>query len=199
MRSSGQANCPPPLGRRARWRGEDSRLIPLESDSLHRSIVLALEGRLALNDGEDGGSGRLEWRTSADDSELSFRGALGRGAWRLESDASGARLSLADGSSWESDSLDDLVRRHAGWQVPVTELSWWARGLAAPGGWQTRDLDPDGNLALLEQAGWRIEYSAYRDVSSVAMPGRMTARKQDYTVKLAIRRWSLDAGGEADD
>ena len=52
--------------------------------------------RLSVDDGDEGGSGRLDWRVSGDDSELQFRGALGQGAWQLEMDSAGATLRKAE-------------------------------------------------------------------------------------------------------
>ncbi|HSM68733.1 MAG TPA: lipoprotein insertase outer membrane protein LolB, partial [Xanthomonadales bacterium] len=43
-----------------------------------------LSGRLSVDDGQDGGSGRLSWRVDGANARLEFRAALRRGAWRLD-------------------------------------------------------------------------------------------------------------------
>ena len=43
----------------------------------------ALEGRLAVSDARDGGTGFLSWRQQRGDSRMDFHGALGRGAFSL--------------------------------------------------------------------------------------------------------------------
>jgi outer membrane lipoprotein LolB len=155
----------------------------------------ALQGRLAVSDDADGGSGQLSWRQDADSSRMDFHGALGRGAWRLLADERGAQLEFADGTLHRARSIDALVRRQVGWNVPVEALAWWVRGLAAPGRVQHRVLDEEGKLSQLRQDGWDIEFARYGPVSGPAgdltMPLRMTARQADRTVKLAIRRWEL--------
>lgn len=151
----------------------------------------ALEGRLAISDDQDGGSGYLNWRQEAGSSRMDFHGALGRGAWRLLATADGAELEFADGRMYRADSIDDLVRGQVGWQVPVETLAWWVRGLAAPGDVEQRTLDEEGRLSQLQQHGWSIEYGRYGTVDGETMPLRMTARQQDRTVKLAIRKWEL--------
>lgn len=151
----------------------------------------ALEGRLAVSDERDGGSGAFQWRRDAAGSRLDFHGALGRGAWRLQADGTGAELAFADGTVYQGPDVETLVRDQVGWRVPVETLGWWVRGLAAPGGAQQRTLDEEGRLSALRQDGWEIEFSRYVDVADIAMPFRMTARQEDRTVKIAVRKWRL--------
>jgi len=166
---------------------------------LQRASALAeiqrwsLRGRLAVNDGEDGGSGTLNWQQAPERTRMDFHGALGRGAWRLSVDPGEAELVLADGRQYRADSVDALVRRELGWRIPVSDLSWWVRGLQAPGPVESRRLDSDGNLVALSQRGWNIEFGRYRETGGIALPSKMTARRADRSVKLAVREWSLGA------
>jgi len=157
----------------------------------------SLEGRLAISTESDGGSGYFSWRELGDSSRMDFHGALGRGAWRLVADANGAVLELADGSSHRADTVDELVRKQVGWEIPVDTLAWWVRGLAAPGKIQRRVLDEQGKLLELGQRDWSIEYGRYRAVGGEQLPAKMTARQAEKSVKLAIRNWELAAGQAA--
>jgi outer membrane biogenesis lipoprotein LolB len=49
-------------------------------------------GRVSLDDGEEGGSGKLRWDVQSEHSELDFHGAMGRGAWTLTYDPGKAIL-----------------------------------------------------------------------------------------------------------
>ena len=151
----------------------------------------ALEGRLAVSDARDGGSGFLSWRQQQGDSRMDFHGALGRGAWRLLAGDDGAEIEFADGRLFRADSVDALVRSQVGWNVPVEMLSWWVRGLAAPGKVGQKVLDEQGRLSELSQHGWSIEYGRYGRVGGETMPLKMTARHEDRAVKLAVKKWEL--------
>lgn len=156
-----------------------------------------LSGRLSIDDGEDGGSGRLDWVVDEDDAQLEFRGALGKGAWRLEISPAAAVLHKADGSVRVAPSVDELVLEEIGWRIPVSALQWWVRGLAAPGPADTRTLDPEGRLLALEQHGWRIEFSRYREFGKQTLPARLDATRGPRRVKLAVVEWSpLGPAGE---
>jgi len=175
----------------ARSQAERLALYESRRSELVTREAWSLEGRLAVRDADDGGSGTFRWRTGEDSSEMDFHGALGRGAWRLVSDYDGATLEFADGASYQADSVGELVSRRVGWRVPVESLSWWVRGLAAPGRYRQRLLDERGNVERLEQKDWTIEYGRYRDVGGLEMPTSLTARKDDRVVKLAVRNWEL--------
>lgn len=156
----------------------------------------ALRGRLAVSDENDGGSGTLHWQQNPGGSRMDFHGAMGRGAWRLVAEPGQAELELADGKRYTAETVGELIRGQLGWEIPVENLSWWVRGLEAPGPADQRTLAKDGTLSLLSQSGWDIEFGRYRDVQGLSLPLKLTARQGDKLVKLAIRDW--EANGDDD-
>jgi outer membrane lipoprotein LolB len=151
-------------------------------------------GKLSVDDGEDGGSGRLQWDVQSKISELDFHGAMGRGAWQLKISPEGAILREADGSVQTAAGVDALIQDRMGWPIPVDALQWWVRGLAAPGPVEGQVLTPEGLLLKLDQFGWIVDFNRYDSAAGVAMPIRLDARQGSYRVKLAIGRWQIDAG-----
>jgi len=151
-------------------------------------------GRLSMDDGRDGGSGRLHWSTREAVSSLDFRGALGRGAWRLSVKPGEALLEKGDGSSTRAPTVDQLIQREIGWQLPVDMLQWWVLGLNAPGPFNSMELDEAGLARSFEQGGWTIEYDRYQDADGIEMPRKMEAVSGRYRIKLAVSRWELNAG-----
>jgi outer membrane lipoprotein LolB len=155
-----------------------------------------LDGRLAISDGKDGGSGNLSWLNDAGLTRMSFRGALGKGAWQLQSGAEGARLELANGTVHYASSLAELVLEQVGWKVPVEALAWWIKGMAYPARWESRAIDQSGRLTMLRQLGWEVDFAGYSDAAGYWLPTRLVARHDGYSVKMAVRKWQLGAGDE---
>ena len=155
-------------------------------------------GRLSMDDGRDGGSGRLHWRTREAASNLDFRGALGRGAWRLSVEPGEALLEKGDGSSTRAPTVDQLIQQEIGWQLPVNMLQWWVLGLRAPGPFSSMDLDENGLVQRFEQGGWIIEFKRYQLVEGIELPRKMEAVSGRYRIKLAFSRWELNAGESRD-
>ena len=151
-----------------------------------------LVGRISLDDGDHGGSGRLQWDVRSDSSELDFHGAMGRGAWHLQIGPEGAVLKEANGVEQTASAVNDLIQARMGWPIPVDALQWWVRGLAAPGAIEDEELDSEGLLVKLEQFGWSVDFSRYDSVAGMELPKRLNATRDNYRVKLAISRWQMD-------
>jgi outer membrane lipoprotein LolB len=183
--------------------GTRDQLADNELAYLDRAARLAtfeqwgLVGRLSLDDGEDGGSGKLRWDAWPAGSDLEFHGAMGRGAWQLQARENSATLRTSDGRAQTAPGVDGLMQAELGWSVPVDALAWWVRGLRAPGVPAAAEFDSDGQLLRLQQAGWIVEFGRYRSVDGIALPVRLEAQQGSYRVKLAIGNWRLgpETGG----
>jgi outer membrane lipoprotein LolB len=153
-----------------------------------------LSGKLSLDDGDDGGSGKLNWDTGPEGYDLDFRGAMGRGAWQLQVREHSATLREADGSVQTAAGVAVLMQQRIGWSVPVEALAWWVRGLKAPDPSGLEQFDSEGRLLSLQQFGWSIEFRRYRSIDGFALPVRLEAQRDNYRVKLAVGRWRLGPG-----
>ena len=158
-----------------------------------------LTGKLSVDDGENGGSGRLSWQVRADAFLMNFRGALGRGAWQIKSRPGFAELTRSDGSISRADSLDKLLEAEVGWHIPVIALKWWALGVAAPGDADMLELDSSGRVLAMQQDGWNITYSRYRQFGEIELPARMDAVRGRYRVKMAVSNWTQQQAAQADE
>lgn len=158
-------------------------------ETLSRIGSWSLSGRLSVDDGSEGGSGRLQWAVQGSVYDLSFRGALGKGAWQLHIEPGFVELSKADGSVVRAESVELLVASELGWSIPVHALRWWVMGLAAPGPVADLVLDDFGRAASFEQSGWAVTFSRYKDETGHALPGRLDAVSGERRVKLAIADW----------
>lgn len=154
--------------------------------------VWSFVARISLDDGDQGGSGRLQWMVSPGGNELDFHAAMGRGAWHLQFGPEGAVLKEANGTVREAKGVNALIQDRLGWTIPVDALQWWVRGLAAPGSIENETLDSAGLLISLDQFGWRVEFNRYDSITGIALPKKLNARRDNYRVKLAINRWRMD-------
>jgi len=153
-----------------------------------------LVGRLAASNSKDGGSGSLTWHQQGSNTQMSFRGALGKGAWELDALPGQASLRFADGREYSAPSVAQLITDHMQVKVPVEALSWWVLGLVHPDDWADRQLDEEGRLTHLKQLGWDVSCSNYKFEEQVWLPGKLVARSEEHSVKLAISKWSLVQG-----
>ena len=157
--------------------------------ALLRERDWVLEGRLSIDDGQEGGSGRVSWQVNGNTSRIDFHAAMGRGAWRLVMNDQGAVLETADGRVLREPTVNTLLQKEMGWLLPVDALAWWARGLAAPDGEQRLELDADGLAGQIMQQGWTVSYRRYSEFAGRMMPVRLNANKGKYRIKLAVSEW----------
>lgn len=169
----------------------DRAALQQRTEQLEAIANWGLVGKISMDDGDQGGSGRLQWEVEPGLSELDFHGAMGRGAWHLQVGPEGAWLQMADGTEQVAPAVSELIQEQIGWPIPLDALQWWVRGLAAPGVTENETLGPDGLLISLRQFGWSVDFNRYDLFDGMAMPVRLDAKRDDYRVKLAISRWRM--------
>jgi outer membrane lipoprotein LolB len=157
-----------------------------------------MQGRVALSNGRQGGSGRIDWQQQdADAYSVSLSAPITRQSWRLSADGRTARLDGMEGGAREGTDAEALLRDATGWVIPVSALGAWVRGVAAPGSQQAdMAFDAQGDLAELRQDGWTIDYSDWQTQPALGLklPHRLTANQGDARVRLIIDAWQEGAG-----
>ena len=159
--------------------------------ALREQADWSLSGRIALSNGRNGGSGRIEWRQNGDRYEVALSAPVTRQSWRLSGDAAGARLEGLEGGTRRGPDAAALLREATGWEIPVAALSDWVRGLRAQGqGPAELRYGADGRPARIEQGGWSIDYRWPEDQGPV-LPSRLDAVRGEAKVKLIVDEWQL--------
>ncbi|MEO6365618.1 MAG: lipoprotein insertase outer membrane protein LolB [Luteimonas sp.] len=154
----------------------------------------SLQGRVALSNGRDGGSGRIDWVQDRGRYDVRLSAPVTRQSWRLSGDADGARLEGLEGGTRSGADATALLLEATHWEIPVAALASWARGLRADAshGTATIRYGSDGRLARVEQGGWVIEYGDWRAsaIPGIELPNRLNASRGDARVRLVVDRWS---------
>jgi len=150
----------------------------------------SLVGRIAVSNQGNGGSGRIEWRQAGPRFEVALSAPVTRQSWRLRGDATAARLEGLDGGPRVGPDAHLLLLEATGWDIPVTALGDWVRGLRASGlGAAAIVYDADGRPARIEQGGWSIDYIWPEQGGPGALPARLDARRGDARVRLIVDQW----------
>ena len=148
-----------------------------------------LEGRIAVSTGEQGGSGRIEWRQDGAAYEVALSAPVTRQSWRLSADATGARLEGMEGGTRRGPDAGELLRAATRWEIPVASLADWLRALPTPGRPAVSRFGADGRLMQLAQDGWTIDYGWPADPAA-DLPSRIEARRDPAKVRLVVDRWT---------
>ena len=101
-----------------------------------------LEGRLAVSDGRDGGSGTLTWEQDGAYFMVDLRAPISGQSWRLSGDDHLCTLEGVRSYPLTANSPEELLQRELGWHLPVAQLRSWLRGRPMSA---AVALDRDGN------------------------------------------------------
>lgn len=154
-------------------------------------------GKLGVKVPNDGGSANLRWTQQSDAYQIDLNGPFGQGKLSIEGQPGKVTLTEAGEPPRSAKTAEELITKTTGWNIPVTQLAYWVRGLPAPNLKITR-FQPNalGLLGELEQAGWKVVYGDYLNVAStdnsIAMPARITAEYKDVKLTLVIREWNFN-------
>lgn len=147
-----------------------------------------IRGKIGIRTETDGGSAYLDWTQSFDSFYILLSGPLGQGSTIVSGNPSGARLENSDGT-FVSDSPEQLVLEHTGWQIPIKNLLYWIKGIPAPYGNVAMTRTELGTIATLDQDGWHLQYDRYGNALNALLPQRIKIHKDDLKVTLVIKEW----------
>ena len=175
-------------------------LPELKGWDMRRDVLGALEqwelvGRIGIRTPEESSSGSLSWRQQGTGFTAEIDGPLGVGGLRMRGDAAAVTLS---GSRIDTVTVADPEReleRQAGIRVPVAGLRYWLLGVPLPGAPADVVFGDDGLPATIEQSGWRIDYTEYRQWSLNALPRRIRAVSGDTRLTIIVRDWRIPGSG----
>lgn len=151
----------------------------------------ALQGRLGVSDGHQGGSGSFSWTQDGDHYVFVLRAPITGKSFRLSGGPDGALLEGLDGGPLRGPDAEALMRKALGWEVPMSELRAWALGLRADGGPAELSFGANRLPSLLQQDGWTVDYPAWDDHRQPPLPTKVYASKPPYKVRLSIESWQF--------
>ncbi|KFN51049.1 hypothetical protein P873_03895 [Arenimonas composti TR7-09 = DSM 18010] len=146
-----------------------------------------MQGRLAVQAGSDGGSGRIDWQQRGGDYRITLSAPVTRRSWVLESTGGRVTLSGLDGGPRSGSDAEALLAEATGWRLPLQALADWARGARSAGPARIA-FAADGLPARIEQFGWTVEYREWLP-GAPARPRRVFASEGGASVRLVVEAW----------
>ena len=145
------------------------------------------QGRIAFANEKDNHSANLDWQQNGYNYQLQLFGPLGQGSARLEGRPFKVILTTSDGKQVEASSPEQLLAENSGWELPLSNMVYWIRGITAPGNYQTIDEQ------TFIQNGWKVEWRRFSQVGKHQLPSLLIAEKDQLSFRLAINKWQIFA------
>lgn len=168
--------------------------FPAQMQDLYNARQWEAEGKIAIAMGGERESASFKWSQDGDDYVVHLFGPFGQGATWLRRTGRNVTLENAKTGVRRARSAEALMQEVVGWQVPVSNLQFWLRGLPAhkpaPTSWSQ---DGSGHPTRLEQQGWQVDYGEHQNFDNWWLPTRMTARRDDLEIRVVIKQWRMPA------
>jgi outer membrane lipoprotein LolB len=144
-----------------------------------------LTGRFAARYRDEAASGLIAWRHHALRDEVLLSSPFGQGMAQITRDGEAVTLVSGDKQRYVAADAEQLTEQVLGFRLPLRGLADWVRARPSGDAPAQAQRAPDGRLQVLEQRGWRIEYTAYEG----AQPKVLKLNYPGLELRLAIREW----------
>ena len=99
-----------------------------------------------------------------------------------------------DGETVDASSPEELILRQMGYELPISQLNYWIKGLPSPDSGFRLSFNELNQLTTIEQADWTINLSDMRQYGQVSLPRRveLTRPRNDIRLRFIGLNWTTD-------
>lgn len=133
----------------------------------------------------------LQWQQSARNYTILLFGPLGAGSAKLTGAPGKVTLETADGKSHSAPTPERLLIEQTNWNLPVSNLYYWIRGLPVPNLPAEKHFDTFHHLVELQQQGWKVQFLSYTSANQIDVPNKIFLFNPQMNVKIVIKEWNL--------
>jgi outer membrane lipoprotein LolB len=183
---SGCSTLHPVTYQDASWKTREAQLSQLKN--------FTAQGVISIHQGKQAEKASFYLEQKGQAYQLSLYGPLGMGRHTIKGDPKGVTLRNASGKVFTATSPEILLKKQTGWNLPLSNLQYWIRGLPSSHKHLRREaiFDRYHHLEQLKQQGWKISYERYIPVMGYELPSKIRFEQQDLQVVIVIKEWVVD-------
>lgn len=163
---------------------------PPQTTAVQQRLSFEVEGKIAVTTPNERSNATFNWQQTHNDYRLRLFGPFGLGTVWLIKEGKQVWFENQEQGKFTASSAEQLMRKHLGWQLPVSDLRYWIQGLISPNAPASLTLrNPQGQLTQLTQLGWQMEFSQYQALGSQWLPGKIIAQQNGIKVIIIPKVW----------
>jgi len=148
-------------------------------------------GSINVRDAEEAQSSRIRWRQKNELYRINLWGTFNIGATEINGRPGEVRIEQEGEDPIITETPEQLLYDRIGYELPVTELNFWIKGIPAPGLSEQLNFAENQQLLSFVQAGWRIDYLGYTNFGQQTLPTRIRVQKPPLRLDLIRLNWTL--------
>ena len=165
----------PPASENSDWSRQRDQLQELDS--------WELRGRVNVRYDNESHTPRIIWLQQSAEYHIRLWGTFNAGATEIVG-RPGFVTMENDGQTLSANSPEDLILEQLGYELPVSQLNYWIKGLPAPGSDAQLAFNELNQLTTIQQADWTINLSDMRQYGAVSLPRRVELTRPRNAIRL---------------
>jgi len=176
----------PPAKENSDWTRQRDQLQELES--------WELRGRVNVRYDNESHTPRINWLQQNVEYHIRLWGTFNAGNTLIVGRPGYVSLEN-DGETVDASSPEELILRQMGYELPISQLNYWIKGLPSPDSGFQLSFNELNQLTTIEQADWTINLSDMRQYGQVSLPRRveLTRARNDIRLRFIGLNWTTDA------
>jgi outer membrane lipoprotein LolB len=173
--------------------------LPISSEQRQQQLnqirAFDAEGAISITVNGKTDIGSFQWHQRGSHYTLSASGPMNIASWTIQGRPGKVTLDKGKNNILTADSPEDLMQRELGWSMPLSNFTFWSRGMMAPDITADKtERDQFGHLRILRQQGWQVRYVDYTSAAGQDLPRSMIFTNRHARIKLVVRRWQISQG-----
>lgn len=175
----------PPASENSDWLAQRDQLQQLQS--------WAFRGRVDVRYDNESHTPRIQWQQNGEEYQIRLWGTFNAGSTRIVG-RPGTVTMENDGNVFEASSPEELILQQLGYELPVSYLEYWIKGLPAPDSRANLQFNALNQLTRIEQASWTVLYTDPRQYGDFLLPARMELTRPANDIRLQFfgLNWTVD-------
>lgn len=163
---------------------------PARQNQLSNLQNRSARGSIAIHTEQKGWNASFNWQQQNGHYVITLFGPLGTNRVQLTGDPLQVTLQTAN-RLVSAPTPESLIQQQLGWNLPISNLYYWLRGLPAPHARSRQSYDINNHLVHLTQQGWNIIYLRYSGVNGIDLPNRLLLNNPALQIRIVISQWDV--------
>ena len=175
----------PPAEQNSDWARHRDQLRDLDS--------WQLRGRVNVRYNDESHTPRIHWMQQNLEYQIRLWGTFNAGSTTILGRPGYVTLEQ-NGDVLTANSAEDLILQQLGYELPVSYLEYWIKGLPAPESNADLTFNDLNQLSEIYQDGWTVIYTDPRQYGDLSLPRRveLTRSQNDIRLRFVGLNWTLD-------
>jgi outer membrane lipoprotein LolB len=150
-----------------------------------------IQGAIAIRTKKQASSASVSWQQKGKQYKINLFGPLGSGAVTISGQPGNSILQTANKQIFKAKTPEQLLKQELGWNVPVSNLYYWIRGLPNPHISAKLKFDKYHHIIEIKQQNWDVKYLSYSATNNLDLPHKTTITNKSLNLRIIINKWEI--------